>query len=90
MTKRKVEVFTSGCYLCDETVQLVKDLACPNCEVKVYNLTEPCESKECIEKSKAYGINSVPTVVVDGKIVECCQRGKPDKQALMAAGIGQA
>jgi len=90
MTKRKVEMFTSGCYLCDETVQLVKELACPNCEVTVYDLSNPCESKECIEKSKAYGINSVPTVVVNGKVVECCQRGKPDKQALMAAGIGQA
>ncbi len=90
MAKRKVEVFTSGCYLCEETVQLVKDLACPNCEVMVYDLSEPCESKECIEKSKAYGITSVPTVVVDGGIVECCRRGKPDREALIRAGIGQA
>lgn len=90
MTKRKVEVFTSGCYLCDETVQLVKELACPSCEVMVYDLSNPCETKECIEKSKEYGINSVPTVVVDGKIVECCRRGKPAMETLMAAGIGQA
>lgn len=90
MTKRNVEVFTSGCYLCDETVHLVKELACPNCDVTVYDLSNPCETKECIEKSKTYGINSVPTVVVDGKIVEYCQRGKPDREALMAAGIGQA
>ena len=90
MIKRKVEVFTSGCYLCDETVQLVKELACPSCDVTVYDLSNPCESKACIEKSKAYGINSVPTVVVDGKIVECCRREKPDREALMAAGIGRA
>lgn len=90
MTKRNVEVFTSGCYLCDETVQLVKELACPGCDVTVYDLSSPCESKECIEKSKTYGINSVPAVVVDGKIVECCQRGKPNREALMAAGIGQS
>ena len=90
MTKRNVEVFTSGCYLCDETVQMVKELACPSCDVTVCDLSSPCESKECIEKSKTYGINSVPTVVVDGKIVACCQRGKPNREALMAAGIGQA
>jgi len=90
MIKRNVEVFTSGCYICDETVQLVKELACPNCDVTVYDLSNPCETKECIEKSKTYGINSVPTVVVDGKIVECCQRGKPNKEMLLAAGIGQA
>jgi hypothetical protein len=38
MTKRHVEVFTSGCYLCDETVTLVKELACQSCEVTVYDL----------------------------------------------------
>lgn len=89
MGKRKVEVFTSGCFLCDETVALVKELACPNCEVTVYNLTEPCESKECIDKAKAYGVNAVPAVAVDGKLVECCQRGKVSREVLMAAGIGQ-
>lgn len=90
MAKRRVEVFTSGCFLCDETVSLVKEIACPSCEVKIYNLAENCESKECIEKAKEYGVNSVPTVVVDGKIVECCKRGKPNKELLIAAGIGQA
>ena len=90
MAKRNVEVFTSGCYLCDETVQMVKELACPSCDVTVYNLSNLCETKECIEKSKAYGINSVPTVVVDGKVVECCKRGRPNRETLMAAGIGQA
>jgi len=90
MAKRKVEVFTSGCFLCEETVKLVRELTCPNCEVTVYDISEPCESKECIDKARAYGITSVPTVVVDGKIAECCKRGKPDKGALIAAGIGKA
>jgi len=90
MAKRKVEVFTSGCFLCEETVMLVKALACPGCEVAVYDISEPCESRECIEKAKTYGITSVPTVVVDGKIADCCKRGKPDRDALIRAGIGQA
>lgn len=89
MSKRKVEVFTSGCYLCEETVSLVKELACPNCDVSIYNLQEPCDSKECIDKAKEYGVASVPTVVIDGKIVECCQRDKISREALMSAGLGQ-
>lgn len=89
MSKRNVEVFTGGCFLCDETVALVKELACPNCEVAVYDLCEPCESGECIEKSKAYGITSVPAVVVDGKIVSCCLREKPSRESLRAAGVGR-
>jgi hypothetical protein len=46
--------------------------------------------EECMEKSKAYGVTSVPTVTVDGKIVECCKRSKPERESLIAAGIGQA
>lgn len=89
MPKRKVEVFTSGCFLCEEAVQLVQELACPNCEVAVYNLADPCESKVCIDKAKTYGVNAVPAVVVDGKLVECCERGRVNREALVTAGIGQ-
>lgn len=89
MEKRKVEVFMSGCFICDETVALVKELACPNCEVTVYNLSEPCESKACIDRAKAYGVNAVPAVAVDGKLVECCQKNRVSREALVAAGIGQ-
>ena len=86
--KRRVEIFTADCLLCDETVGLVKELACPSCEVIVYNIKEQCESKECLDKMKQYNITSVPTVVVDGKIAECCKRGKVSKETLKAAGVG--
>lgn len=89
MAKRKIEVFTSGCFLCNETVALVKGIACPNCEVTVYNLSEPCEPNVCIDKAKAYGVNAVPAVAVDGKLVECCQREKVDRETLVAAGVGR-
>ncbi|MEW6584167.1 MAG: thioredoxin family protein [Nitrospirota bacterium] len=84
--QRKVEVFIAGCPLCDETVQLVKKLSCPSCDVTVYDLRE----KEGIGKAKEYGINSVPTVVVDGKILDCCKRGKITERDIKAAGIGTA
>jgi glutaredoxin 3 len=84
MSKRRiVEAFTAGCPLCDETVGFVKKLACPSCDVKVYNLKE-----SRMDKAKHYGISSVPTVVVDGKAAECCKRGKPNEADLKAAGIG--
>jgi glutaredoxin len=81
--KRKVEVFTGGCPLCDETVKLVKELACPSCEVTVYDLRN-----EGMDKAKKYGVNSVPNVVVDGKILECCKRRKITAKDLKEAGIG--
>lgn len=81
--KRKVEVFVAGCPLCYETVKLVNELSCPNCDVIVYNLKE-----EGIDKASEYGINSVPTVVVNGKILDCCARRKLTEADLKAAGIG--
>src|SRR5262245_4132950 len=32
-TKRKVEVFSAGCPACVETIELVKRVACPSCEI---------------------------------------------------------
>ena len=81
--KRKVEVFTGGCPLCDETVQLVQELSCSSCDVTVYNLRE-----KGMDKAKQYGVNSVPTVVVDGKILNCCAMKGPTRADLKAAGIG--
>ena len=81
---RKVEIFTGGCPLCEETVQLVKKIACPNCDVTIYDLKE-----DGLERAREYGVTSVPTVIVNGKILDCCKRGKPTEDDLRAAGIGQ-
>lgn len=89
MTHRKrVEVFSAGCPVCDEAVSLVKGLACEGCEVIVYDLNEPCESVECLEKVKTYGIKRVPAVVVDGRLADCCVADPVTAEGLWSAGIG--
>lgn len=88
MAKRKVEVFTGGCPLCETAVRLVEKLKCPDCEVTVYNLSDVCESAECLEKVKEYGITRVPSVVVDGRLAECCRTGPVTEEGLKKAGIG--
>lgn len=85
-SKRSVEVFSAGCPICDETVQLVKKLACPSCEVTVYDMHE----SQAQEKAREYGIVSLPSVVIDGKLADCCRRGKVDAETLRAAGVGTA
>ncbi len=71
-TKRKVEIFTAGCPVCEDAVSLVKGLLCEDCELTVFNLSEPCDTGECLEKVTRYGINRVPAVVVDGELAGCC------------------
>ena len=87
--ERKVEVFTAGCPVCDEAVKTVKAAACPSCEVVVYDLNKGCETNECRLKAKEYGIERVPAVAVNGKLLDCCKDGAVDAGALRAAGIGQ-
>ena len=83
---RKVEVFTAGCPVCEDAVQLVQKLACPSCDVTVYDLRADAQAAA---QAKAYGITAVPTVVVDGRIVDCCARPAVNEAGLRAAGIGQ-
>lgn len=89
MAKRLIEVFTSGCYVCDNAVKQIKELACPNCQVVVYDLNKKCDTNECEDKAKKYGIQSVPAVAIDGKLVDCCKNKGIDIEILKAAGLGQ-
>lgn len=83
--KRKVEVFTAGCPVCQGVVDMVKDLVCENCEVTFYNLNE----NEGMAEVKAYGITAVPAVAINGALLECCKRRPITKEDLQAAGLGQ-
>jgi len=84
MKKRTVEVFTAGCPVCDETVKLVKSLACPSCDVQVLDLQTDVSAQA---RARTYGVRRVPAVVVNGELAECCQGGV-DAGALRALGVG--
>ena len=84
--KRKVEVFTAGCGLCDETVALVEQLACGSCEVSVHAMHEATVAS----KARQYGVHNVPAVVIDGKLADCCSGAGPQEHTLRAAGLGVA
>jgi hypothetical protein len=89
MPKRTVEVFTSGCPICESTVNLVKSLACPSCEVRIYDLTKD-PNKEVQHKATLYGIERIPAVAVDGKLLECCEMSSVSEEILVQAGVGSA
>ncbi len=82
--KRKIEIFSAGCPACEETVSLVNNIACPSCEIKVLDMHQP----EVAKKAKQYGIRSVPAVVIDGKLADCCAGRGPDEASLRAGGVG--
>jgi hypothetical protein len=84
-TKRKVEVFSAGCPACVETIELVNRVACPSCEVSILDMNQPAVA----QRAKELGIRSVPAVVMDDKLADCCAGRGPEEAALRAAGLGQ-
>jgi glutaredoxin len=82
--KRKVEVFSAGCPACNEVVAMVQRAACPSCEVIVLDMKDA----RIAERAKSLGIRSVPSVVIDGKLADCCAGRGVDEQVLRAAGLG--
>lgn len=83
---RKVEIFSANCPVCEETIDLVNRMACPSCEISILDMSDPAVA----ERAKDLGIHSIPAVVIDGKLAECCAGRGPDEEALSAAGIGHA
>ena len=88
MDKRKIEVFTAGCPVCQPTVEMVKSMAYPYCDVAVYNVTDPAQ-KEALAKAQTYGVNALPAVAVNGKLLPCCQGKGVSETELRKAGVGQ-
>jgi len=88
--KRRIEVFTAGCPVCEETVKQVQKAAGSSCEVIVYDLNKGCETNECRDKAKEYSVKSVPAVAIDGKLASCCTNNGVDVEALKRAGLGQS
>ncbi len=83
--KRRIEIFSAGCPVCQDVIARVKDIACPSCEIVVRDMYSP----DVAARSKTLGITSIPAVVIDGVLAACCTGGGPDEAVLRAAGLGQ-
>ena len=83
-TKRQIEIFSAGCPLCQDTINIVNKMACASCEISVLDTND----MKVAARAKKLGIGSVPAVVVDGKLAECCADRHVDANALRQSGIG--
>ncbi|TAK22771.1 MAG: hypothetical protein EPO40_27955 [Myxococcaceae bacterium] len=86
MAQRKVEIFSAGCGLCSEAVEAVRAAACPGCGVEVRDMSDPAVAAD----AKRYGVTSVPAVVIDGVLANCCKQGAIDLDELRRMGLGRA
>lgn len=83
--RRKVEVFSAGCPACNDTVKLIQSIACPSCDVTVLDMHDP----NVASRARSLGVRSVPAIMVDGKLADCCSGGGTEEATLKSAGLGQ-
>ena len=84
-TKRQIEVFSAGCAVCQEAVDLVNQIACPSCEITVLDM----QDQAVAARARTLGIESVPAVAIDGQLADCCTGRGVDEVTLRRAGVGQ-
>jgi glutaredoxin len=85
VAKRKIEIFSAGCPVCKEATDMIKKNACTSCEVTILDMNDP----KIADYAKQIGIRTVPTILIDGKIADCCSGRGPDEATLKRAGLGQ-
>jgi glutaredoxin 3 len=66
--KRRVEVFSAGCPLCHQVIDVVMREAGSSFEIIVRKMTDARD----FGRATTLGIRSVPAVVIDGKLASCC------------------
>lgn len=86
MTTRKIEVFSAGCPLCEETIEMVKRLSCSSCEVEIVDMKDI----KGASRARELNVRSVPAVAINGKLADCCAGRGPDEVSLRNAGLGQS
>ena len=84
--KRKLEIFSAGCAACTEVIEMVRRAAGPSDEVAVHDMKDI----NVTQRAKSLCIRSVPSVLIDGKLADCCAGRGVDEQVLRAAGLGKA
>ncbi len=84
-TTRTIEIFSAGCPACETAVAQIREAACPSCEVTVLDMKDAGVA----ERAAKLGIGSVPAVVIDGKLADCCAGRRPEIEVLRAAGLGR-
>ena len=79
--RRKIVIFSAGCATCQETVDLVRRIAGANHDIEIHDMHQA----HVAARAKQHGIRSLPSVVVDGKLADCCAGRGPDEEILRQA-----
>jgi len=77
----KIEIFSAGCSCCTKAIDMVRGISGDKDKVIILDMTEP----SVIERAIKLDIRSVPAVIIDGKLADCCSSRGPDKTVIQSA-----
>lgn len=83
---RRVEIFSAGCKTCQRTIEQLREQIDSRHEIVVHDMNN---DKGAAEKAEAFGIRTVPAIVVDGFLLACCKNKGPTLRELHAAGLAK-
>jgi glutaredoxin len=79
--KHKIEVFSAGCKICEDAIEVVHRLAASEREVVIHDMHQP----EVGSRAAQHGVRSVPAVMIDSKLADCCLGGGIEEHVLREA-----
>lgn len=82
--KRQIELFSAGCPVCENAVAMVQQCAGSSREVTVLDMHDA----DIASRAGSLGIRSLPAMVIDGELADCCQGRGIDQEVLRRAGLG--
>ncbi len=76
--KQLLEIFSAGCVICQEAIKVITKKYGQTYEIKILDM----HNADVAAHAKGLGITTVPSVVIDGKIADCCAGRGIDLAAL--------
>lgn len=86
IARRKVEIFSAGCQTCRRTIDQLREQIDPRHEIVIHDMQG---DDAAVTKAEAFGIRTVPAVIVDGHLLACCKNTGPTLRELHAAGLAK-
>ena len=69
----------------EKTIELVNQIVCHLCEVNLLDIKDVGVA----ERAQKLGIRCISSIVIDGRLADCCAETEPDEAVLRIAGLGQ-
>lgn len=86
IANRRVEIFSAGCPTCQRTIEELRDQIDSRHEIVIHDMQKDAGAAD---RADAFGIRTVPAVVVDGNLLACCRNKGPTLRELHAAGLAK-